>query len=348
MKDIFLESHNIKNPYTGLGQFNLNLLLGLNKAATGTSLRFHYYSMNNSFKENLDPKRFLDNKYYSFSKFPLLRNKKKYDVWHSLNQNTKIEPYHSIPYVLTIHDINFYKKLDKSRLNNFKKKIERATAITYISNFVKQDAHQVFSIPQVPEYVIHNGNSICRSHTNIPAYQTDKPYLFSIGDFLERKNFHILIAMLQYLPDFQLIIAGNHDRKYGQTVLQEITKNNLEKRVILTGKISNHQKIALYKGCSAFVTAGENEGFCLPVIEAMNFGKPTFLYRNAALPEIGDRFAYYWDQLEPEYMASILLEGLSHNPNNMSEEEIKNHAKKFNWEKSALDYLHVYQETLNS
>jgi hypothetical protein len=33
---------------------------------------------------------------------------KKYDVWHSLNQNTKVEPFFSPgKYILTVHDVNF-------------------------------------------------------------------------------------------------------------------------------------------------------------------------------------------------------------------------------------------------
>ena len=45
------------------------------------------------------------------------------------------------------------------------------------------------------------------------------------------------------------------------------------------------------------------EGFGLPVIEAMTYGKPVFLSRRTSLPEIGgDKAFYFNDEFDPDGM----------------------------------------------
>src|SRR5690606_21715882 len=102
-------------------------------------------------------------KYISLNRHFLFRNKVKYDVWHSLNQNTKIEPFYKPKkYILTIHDVNFAIEHSKSKGKRsnllFIEKLNRADIITYISNYAKKQAHEYFKIPDKPEFVIYNGN----------------------------------------------------------------------------------------------------------------------------------------------------------------------------------------------
>lgn len=348
MKHVFLETHNIKNPYTGLGQFNLNLLLGFEKVlASSEDLKLHYYSMGNKKCHSLCSDTFKSKKYYFFHKYKHTSSRVRYGLWHSMNQNTKIEPYHKLPYILTIHDVNFCKNEDKSRLENFERKLARATAITYISNYVKQDTHAHFKIENIPEYTIYNGNNIDINLLNTTAHQEDGLYLFAIGDFLPRKNFEKLVQMMAYLPKFKLFIAGNHQKAYGNLIQERINNLQLNHQVRLLGKISDQEKAAFYKGCYAFVTAGQDEGFCLPIIEAMSFGKPVFLYRQGAAPEIGGIFATYWDRLDAQYMADTVtkFERLKKS-DCFDSEKIKAYAASFCWEKAAKKYLKIYQDLL--
>ena len=109
-KRIFLEMHNLKNPYTGFGQFNLHLLRGI-QANNDQDLRFVVHA------QDLKPLKaefgnFFDYKYYmGLRRYDWARIRTKYDVWHSVNQNTKVEPKRDLPYVLTIHDVNFIERI---------------------------------------------------------------------------------------------------------------------------------------------------------------------------------------------------------------------------------------------
>lgn len=350
MKTVFLESHNIKNRYFGFGQFNLHLLKGLGNldhpeyelVIHGTDISRLKTEFGNKFRYK---------KYHSLRRHKSFRIRKKYNVWHSLNQNTKVEPYHKTPYILTVHDVHFATEKNQKRIALFKKKLERASVITYISEFAKKETHTFFEVPKIPERVIYNGNPIVKlvdTTTFKSAFPTEKPFLYSIGDFLERKNFHSLVEMMRLLPDFNLLISGNNEKSYGEKISSLIRKNNLDKQVFLTGKIGDMEKQYYMKNCTAFVFPSLQEGFGLPPIEAMTFGKPVFLSKLTSLPEIGGNVAYYWENFDPETMKKTLFAGLEDYKNNQKEREtaLIARASTFNWEKAAKHYSEVYESLL--
>ena len=105
-QQVFLESHNIKNMNFGFGQFNYHLIKAIHELhPEDLDITLHVKNIS-KLKEEFG-NDFKYKKYKPLSRHPLFRIRKKYDLWHSLNQNIKIEPYHDIPYLLTVHDVNF-------------------------------------------------------------------------------------------------------------------------------------------------------------------------------------------------------------------------------------------------
>ena len=355
MQTVFLESHNIKNLYSGFGQFNYHLIKGLYQANV-KDIKIMLHAKNIEALKNEFGNYFYYKTYHPITRHKLFSIRKKFDVWHCLNQNIKIEPYYNIPYVLTVHDVNFIVEESSDVMHKrnmlFQKKLDRSHAITYISNFAKTSTHRYFKVPDVPEYVIYNGNPIqdITIHKQYrPKITTDRPYFFSIGEFTQRKNFHTLVKMIERLPEFDLILSGNNNTEYANTILQKTIANlNLKNRVFITGKISEHDKHYYLKNCEAFVFPSLREGFGIPPIEAMRFGKPVFMSNKTSLPEVGGKYAFYWDKYDPDYMAKVVESGLntfSNDPNNLSE-QYKRHALSFNWNKAANAYLDVYRNLL--
>ncbi len=354
MKRIFLETHNLKNAFTGFGQFNLHLLRGL-KNCDDPALKFVVHSkdivsLKNEFGD------FFEYKYYlSLRRYDWAQIRSRYDLWHSVNQSTKIEPKRDLPYVLTVHDVNFIAEIS-SNLEHpcniaFKKKLARANAITYISEFAKASTHQHFNVPDVPETVILNGNP-SQEAINLDGYFPKNypkgKYLFTIGEFWERKNFHLLVEMLEHLPEYSLIIAGNNEREYGQKVKRTISDLGLGDRVMLAGRISEKDKQYYLQNSDAFLFPSLREGFGLPPIEAMRFGTPIFLAHRTSLPEVGGDVAYYWHDLEPKKMAEVFLQGMDsyYNDHLINTKKLVERAASFDWNKAAKEYIKVYKSVL--
>ena len=155
--------------------------------------------------------------------------------------------------------------------------------------------------------------------------------------------------MLEFLPQYNLILSGNNNTHYANNKLQKtIAQLGFENRVVITGKISEIDKQYYMKNCTAFVFPSLREGFGIPPIEAMRFGKPVFLSNNTSLPEVGGEHAFYWDNYSPDYMAQVLENGLNtfyKNKSALSKNYI-NHAKSFNWDNAAKAYIEVYRKLL--
>ena len=349
---IFLESHNLKNQFSGFGQFNYWLIKNM------AELNTDYELIATAKKRNAiqDFKNVKFKQYYSLSRYKQFYPRKKYDLWHSLNQNTRTEPYHDLPYILTVHDLIILDHKDREHRNRFEKlmlqKIGRSNAITYISEYVKEQTNQHFEIPDhVIQKVIYNGNPAISSglyQKQLSIDKNEEPFLFSIGQFLERKNFHALLPMLKKLENFKLIIAGNADKPYGEFIKKEIENHGLNGRVKLVGKISEEEKHSYLQKCAAFVFPSLAEGFGLPVIEAMAYGKPVFIAKNSSLPEIGSDIAFYWENFDPEHMLEVFENGMNlydANRKDMSE-KLVHRANYFNWQRTAKEYLELYSEII--
>jgi len=277
-----------------------------------------------------------------------------YDLVHILHQLPSYSLKKAKKLVLTVHDLNFLYTRNNSKKNKYLHRLKanaaKANVITFISHFTENDFKKHLpSLDQIKTKVIYNGSNQLATMSSKPDWCSDK-FIFSVGIFSEKKNFHSLLPFMKMLPaDYKLIIAGNSNTKYGDTVRDIIHKLNLSDRVILPGMISEEQKSYLYHHCEAFVFPSIAEGFGLPVIEAMSIGKPVFCSNKTSLKEIGDKYAYFWHHFDPEYMKEIFDQGLT----NFASDKLKKqdqitYARSYSWNQNATKYNSLFKELLNT
>ena len=253
--------------------------------------------------------------------------------------------------ILTIHDLNAVHERFKSeykinkRLKKIRSYIDACDRVVAISHFVAGDILKYFPEAEGKLSVIYNGADVLKADEgHIPAYLPSKPFLFTIGHVSAKKNFHVLPALLKD-NNYELVISGV-ETPYKNKITEEAKKFNCMERVKITGPVSEEDKAWYYKNCAAFVFPSLAEGFGLPVIEAMHFGKPVFLSTLTSLPEIGGDAAFYFDSFDAEAMQQVFTEGMNRFYAGNREEKVKAHATQFNWIKTADEYLQLYQECL--
>jgi glycosyltransferase involved in cell wall biosynthesis len=175
-----------------------------------------------------------------------------------------------------------------------------------------------------------------------PLYRPAHPFLFSIGTILPKKNFHVLPPLLKN-NSYELVIAGKGTDDYACKIEQEARKWGVEKRVKLLGAITAEDKYWYLKHCTAFLFPSLAEGFGIPPVEAMSFGKPVFLSTKTSLPEIGGEQAYYFNDFEPETLCETFETSMNHYARENPASLIIQQAHQFDWIKSAKQYWQVYK-----
>ena len=277
----------------------------------------------------------------------------QFDIWHITNQISWYHPFNTKSRVVfTIHDLNFlldekHKQRRNDRLLKLvQERIYRSHHLTAISNFAKTQLQEHTDTNGLPITVIHNGCTVNNFPLfNSPRYRPAKPFIFSIGTFEPRKNFHVLPALLKN-NDYELIISGPTNGRYLQEIIASAKKHQVLNRVKITGGISEEEKYWYHKNCLAFCFPSVAEGFGLPVIESMHFGKPVFLSTSTCLPEIGGEYAYYFHDFDPVHMSQVFEEGLNHYYHHLPSAAIIKYASQFNWDTAAAKYSEVYNQVL--
>jgi glycosyltransferase involved in cell wall biosynthesis len=274
----------------------------------------------------------------------------RFDVWHITTTLSWYRPFNrKTKTVFTLHDLGFLIeekenfRRNKRLVSEIQKRVDRADHIVGISKFSLAFASDYLRLDHKPASVIYNGcNKIQVQGFNNPVYRPTRPFLFSIGLIQPRKSFHLLPALLKD-NDYELVIAGLDTFDYRKKIEEEIKRWKVEDRVKITGPVSEEDKFWYYKNCEAFLFPSVAEGFGLPVIEAMQFGKPVFISTKTCMPEIGGNVAYYFHSLDPESMQDTFAKGMQHYATTHPAQAIKQHAAIFNWDKAADEYMDVYR-----
>lgn len=269
------------------------------------------------------------------------------DIWHVLNPDSRSVPLRHPRIIVTVHDTRILAaKQGKSALKyrrQFQDMLSAAAGITAISHYSRQSTLEQLQLPQVPFVVIPNGITAPGHVEGRAALAPSTPFLLAIGLFDSKKRFHLLVEMMQYLPDMHLYIAGMNNNEYGDEIRTLIRRLQLEQRVHLLGPIDEDEKWRLYQDAAALAFPSEMEGFGLPALEAMAMGCPAILSRDAALPEVGGKYAQYFDVLEAPAMAETVKAALQQD-NPAARQQRRIYARSFSWPQAVEQYISFYRE----
>lgn len=347
MNHVLIDCERTKYPNTGLFNFCLYLGRELVKQADPSREELSFYVPEKQLQ------LFGNNAQYvvqhAFHKF-FQRGTGKYQVWHSAYQNSNYIPFNEqVKMVLTVHDLNFLveRKAEPNKIKKYIAKVQeninRANHIVCISAFTQRTVIENLQLNNKPVEVIYNGCNINEfPGFDQPVYRPSKPFLFTVGTVLPKKNFHVLPCLLKQ-NDYELVIAGISNKHYEAKIMEQAKLHGVADRVTITGAVSEQDKYWYYKNCLAFTFPSCAEGFGLPVVEAMHYGKPVFLSTLTSLPEIGGDVAYYFEDFEPGNMQDVFEKGMQHYTATGAQQRIIQKSLQYNWVNAASKYLSIYR-----
>ena len=254
--------------------------------------------------------------------------------------------------VYTILDLNYLAMPDYSNQRKVRQKaryqhrIDRASVVTTISDYVAQDVRrQMVMPPATPLEVIYCGVDVpTGAPATPPAVCPQGPFLFFVGMIHPNKNVHTLLPLLKAFPHYRLVLAGPDHGTYGAQIREQARQMGVGDRLLMPGTIDEPTKWWLYAHCDALLFPSLLEGFGLPVVEAMAFGKPVFCSTATSLPEVGGPDAFYFPSFEPETIVETFRRGMAaYCANPALPDRLRQHSQRFRWDTIAADYWRLYQ-----
>lgn len=232
--------------------------------------------------------------------------------------------------------------------------LRRATKIIAISHVTKEDIIKYYRISQEKIAVIYVGFQDLSSYRNkAPAIdETMKPYFFFTGRVKPRKNIHgVVSAFIAFKKrtgaDCKLVIAGKAGGDYLRLMLTELTENGLQDDVFFVGYVSTELLCSYYLGAVALVFPSLNEGFGMPVVEAMSLGTPVITSSVSSLPEAAGDAGILVNPYDIEDI-SRAMEKIFYDASLRTKliERGYIQARKFSWEKTAREYVLLLEKTI--
>ena len=169
-------------------------------------------------------------------------------------------------------------------------------------------------------------------------------YLLFVGALQPRKDPLCAVQALGLLdPELELLFVGP-EKRGGDGVRHEVARLGLQRRVRFLGHVPKDALAALYRGASCLVLPSRDEGFGLPVLEAMAVGTPVVASTAGALPEIAGEAAVLVPPRDPAALAEGVERALS------DRDRLRalglERSRRFTWQETARQTADVYEELL--
>lgn len=263
-----------------------------------------------------------------------------------------------VEYVVTIHDLQawHYPQYHPFHEVAYSKlcwhcDARNAKKIIATTNWVKADIVDKLKISEKKVEVINilitvKPNEIENFSAVKERYGLNEEFFYSVSQLIPHKNLETLLYVMEKIAikninlPRKLVITGISGNAAKQ--IQGIIKSrHLEKNIVLTGYIDSATRNSLYKNCAIFLYPSIFEGFGMPPVEAMAFGKTVVTTRCTSLPEVTQGKAKYVDDpKDADSWISKIIESMDMDGKNAGNLDISI----YDGAKVAVRYLDLFSE----
>lgn len=191
---------------------------------------------------------------------------------------------------------------------------------------VNMTKHPIIPVPNAPQ----------RFHTYPVKHSGKVKNIIYMGSFMPYKNAETLIAGMQWLPGRTLHLLSRISPKR-QAELEALVPGGA--KVIFHGGVSDDIYEQLLADNAVLATASYDEGYGIPVAEALAMGVPVVASNIPVFHEVGAGGAVYFDPSDPKAFADAVIQ---FDQKKFRDEHIKlglDHMASFSWDSSARTLL---------
>jgi len=358
-------------PLEGIGHYTLRLLQSMSQCQDTPVLRAFSYGRNVPAMNRLGLSRLASRHWTMPGKMACLlwqtlrwpdvqRFTGPLDLFHVTNHT--MPPLRGIPHVLTLYDLFFMKKTLREctwEERRFRREMPNivlsASRIICLSAFVAREVQERWKIPEdridlIPAGVdpVPDPEDVAMMEKRLQRLDVIPPYLLHVGHHGPRKNLGLLLDAFARLEsrELHLILAGR-EGPATNPLRQACQRLGLEDRVHFLGYVLPEDLSALYQRATCFVFPSLEEGFGLPVLEAMAAGIPVVSAATGSLPEVVGDSAVLVRNNDSSTWASA-LEDVIENEGLRADlaRKGKQRADQYSWETAARKTLQVYERCL--
>jgi glycosyltransferase involved in cell wall biosynthesis len=216
----------------------------------------------------------------------------------------------------------------------------RSDAIITVSAFTRNQVVDLLGISPSRITVVHHGIR----RLDIPTVPRE-PVILNVGAIQKRKNIERLVEAFEAVdPDWRLVIAGS-DGFGADSIRARIATSPARDRISILGYVTPEILASWYARASVFAFPSLDEGFGMPVLEAMASGVAVVTSNRSALPEVAGDAALLADPDDTASLADALRRVTS--DEDLRADLIRRgeaRAQLFSWEKAVRETWEVYRK----
>ncbi len=331
-------TYSVGENLSGLGVYSREILAGLARAHPEQRFRYYYRPrpLLKSLRETLPS---------NATRRPLL-GAPRVDLFHSLSQRVDQPARRTIS---TFHDL-FVMSGDYSTPDfraRFTEQARRAAghsdAIIAVSEFTASQIVQLLGYERSRIHVVPHG-----VHAVAPSAAARENLILFVGVIQRRKNVARLVQAFEHVPaGWRLALAGAARGFGAEEQLRAVQESPRRADVEILGHLSREQLDGLYARARIFAFPSLDEGFGIPVLEAMAHGVPVVTSNCSAMPEVAGDAALLVDPLDVEDIGSALARLAT-------DESLREHfirrgrerAGQFSWDAAVARTWAIYEKVL--
>ena len=258
--------------------------------------------------------------------------------------------------VLTLHDLIYYKhrkppgslawpirlawRLFHLSFTPVRILLNRAEAVVTISETTKAliGANR---LTRKPVHVVHNASSMPTVASARPAPASKN--LLYMGSFMPYKNVEVLIDSMAELPDFTLTLCSKVSPRRKNELLAGLSQEVVS-RITFANGVSESKYQQLLDESFALVTASKDEGFGIPVIEAMSRSIPVVISDMPIFREVAGEAGIFFDPKRSSDFRETVMSLLPGDAWRHASQKALEQSKLYDWNESARQLLSVVDE----